>query len=315
MKYIITIVAVIGIALLILLAKSISNSELISGDSFRILLGLNILFIFSLIGLIAVQIFRLLQSVKKEITGSRLTLRLVLSFAVMGILPVLIVYLVSVNFLTKSIESWFDVKVESALEGGLTLGQKTIDILMSDIELKGKSIAYSIGNSEPEQRNSLLSDLRAKFGIQDAVIFDQDSMIIGVSSERNDLIPPIPSIEDLERGGQDFFGRIEEVKGDQIYLKTFTPIISKSAMSKRLILQLTQPIPQSISKLALSVESVFDEYQQLTYSRNSLKIIYILTLTLVVFLALLSSVAASFVISRRFSSPLALLADAIKQIS
>ena len=315
MKYIITIVAFIGIALLILLAKAISNSELISGDSFRILLGLNILFICSLIGLIAVQIFRLLQSVKKEITGSRLTLRLVLSFALMGIIPVLIVYLVSVNFLTKSIESWFDVKVESALEGGLTLGQKTIDILMSDIELKGKSIAYSIGNSEPDQRDALLTDLRAKFGIQDAVIFDQNSIIIGVSSERKDLIPPIPSIEDLERGGQDFFGKIEEVKGDQIYLKTFTPIISKNSMSKRLILQLTQPIPQSIANLALSVESVYDEYQQLTYSRNSLKIIYILTLTLVLLLALLSSVAASFVISRRFSAPLAMLADATKQIS
>jgi nitrogen fixation/metabolism regulation signal transduction histidine kinase len=287
LKYIITIVAFIGIALLILLAKAISNSELISGDSFRILLGLNILFICSLIGLIAVQIFRLLQSVKKEITGSRLTLRLVLSFALMGIIPVLIVYLVSVNFLTKSIESWFDVKVESALEGGLTLGQKTIDILMSDIELKGKSIAYSIGNSEPDQRDALLTDLRAKFGIQDAVIFDQNSIIIGVSSERKDLIPPIPSIEDLERGGQDFFGKIEEVKGDQIYLKTFTPIISKNSMSKRLILQLTQPIPQSIANLALSVESVYDEYQQLTYSRNSLKIIYILTLTLVLLLALL----------------------------
>jgi PAS domain S-box-containing protein len=315
LKYIITTVAFIGIALLILLAKAISNSELISGDSFRILLGLNILFICSLIVLIGVQIFLLLQSVKKEITGSRLTLRLVLSFALMGIVPVLIVYLVSVNFLTKSIESWFDVKVESALEGGLTLGQKTIDILMRDIELKGKSIAYSIGNSDSEQRNMLLTDLRVKFGIQDAVIFDQDSIIIGVSSEKNDLIPPIPNMADLERGKQGFFGRIEEVDGEQIYLKAFTPIISKSAMSKRLILQLTQPIPSSIANLALSVESVYDEYQELTYSRNSLKIIYILTLTLVLLLALLSSVAASFVISRKFSSPLAMLANATKQIS
>ena len=315
MKYIITTVAFIGIALLILLAKAISNSELVSSDSFRILLALNIFFIFSLIILIAVQIIRLLRNIKKEITGSRLTLRLVLSFALMGIIPVLIVYLVSVNFLTKSIESWFDVKVESALKGGLTLGQKTIDILMKDIELKGKSIAYSIGNAKPEERNNILTDLRAKFGIQDAVIFDQDSIIIEVSSEKNDLIPPIPNIKDLERGGIDFFGRIEELDGDQIYLKTFTPILSENIMAKRLILQLTQPIPPSIANLALSVESVFDEYQQLTYSRNSLKIIYILTLTLVVLLALLSSVAVSFVISRKFSSPLAMLADATKQIS
>ena len=315
MKYIITTVAFIGIALLILLAKAISNSELISSDSFRILLALNILFICSLIVLITVQIFRLLNNIKTEITGSRLTLRLVMSFALMGIIPVLIVYLVSVSFLTKSIESWFDVKVESALEGGLTLGQKTIDILMRDIELKGKSIAYSIGNADPEQRNNVLTDLRAKFGIQDAVIFDQDSMIIEVSSEKNDLIPPIPNIKDLERGGLNFFGRIEEHDDDQIYLKTFTPIISKNVISKRLILQLTQPIPSSIANLALSVESVYDEYQQLTYSRNSLKVIYILTLTLVLLLALLSSVAVSFFISRKFSSPLAMLADATKQIA
>jgi PAS domain S-box-containing protein len=315
LKYLITTAAFIGIALLILLAKAISNSDLISSDSFRILLGLNIFFICSLIGLIGVQIFQLLQSVKKEITGSRLTLRLVLSFALMGIVPVLIVYLVSVNFLTKSIESWFDVKVESALEGGLTLGQKTIDILMSDIELKGKSIAYSIGNAEVDQRNNILTDLRAKFGIQDAVIFDQDSLIIEVSSERNNLIPPIPNIEDLERGSRDFFGKIEETNGEQIFLKAFIPIISKNVMSKKLILQLTQPIPPSIANLALSVESVYDEYQQLTYSRNSLKIIYILTLTLVLLLALLSSVAASFVISRKFSSPLAMLSDATREIS
>ena len=233
----------------------------------------------------------------------------------MGIVPVLIVYLVSVNFLTKSIESWFDVKVESALEGGLTLGQKTIEILMSDIELKGRSIAYSIGNADTEQRNNILTDLRAKFGIQDAVIFDQDAKIIEVSSEKNNLIPSIPNIEDLKRGGEDFFGRIEEVEGKEIYLKVFIPIITKTLTSERLILQLTQPIPASIANLALSVESVYEEYQQLTYSRNSLKIIYILTLTLVLLLALLSSVAASFVISRRFSSPLAMLADATRQIS
>ena len=315
MKYIITIVSFIGISLLILLAKAISNSDLISSDSFRALLGLNILFIFSLIVLIGFQIFRLLQNVKKEITGSRLTLRLVMSFALMGVVPVLIVYLVSVNFLTKSIESWFDVKVESALEGGLTLGQKTIDILMKDIELKGKSIAYSIGNVDPEQRYSLLTDLREKFRIQDAVIFDQNSIIIEVSSEKSDLIPPIPNIKDLEKGGRGFFGRIEEKDGEQIYLKTFTPILTKNVNSKTLILQLTQPIPPSIANLALSVESVYSEYQQLTYSRNSLKIIYILTLTLVLLLALLSSVSASFVISRRFSSPLAMLADATRQIS
>ncbi len=78
---------------------------------------------------------------------------------------------------------------------------------------------------------------------------------------------------------------------------------------------LSQPIPESIANIAISVESVFEEYQQLRYSRNSLKIIYTLTLTIVLMLAILTSVAISFVISRRFTKPLSLLSEATNSIA
>ena len=81
------------------------------------------------------------------------------------------------------------------------------------------------------------------------------------------------------------------------------------------ILMLSQPVPESISNMAISVESVFEEYQQLRYSRNSLKIIYTLTLTIVLMLAILTSVAISFVLSRRFTRPLSLLSEATNQIA
>ncbi|MGE4597432.1 MAG: ATP-binding protein [Methylophilaceae bacterium] len=324
MRYIITSVAIIGIALLILLAKSLSNSDFISGDIFRFLLGLSLLFVFSLVVLIALQVFKLAQNIKKEIIGSRLTLRLVLSFSLMVIIPVSIVYLVSVNFLTKSIESWFDVRVESALEGGLTLGQKTLDILMSDIELKGKSMAYSISNTPLDERQALLMDMRAKFGIQDAVIFNLNGSINAVSSSKNSLIPPLLNNNDLlNAAGRTFFGKIEEVGNKEILLKAFVPIFTRinhqqgvlDISDNQHILMLTQPIPPAIANIALSVESVYDEYQQLTYSRSSLKIIYTLTLTLVLLLAILTSVVISFVISRKFSQPLSMLADATIEIA
>ena len=129
MRYLIPIIALIGITLLILLAKSLGNTDLISSETFRLLFIFNILFIAALVILIVIQIVRLLNRIKKKIVGSKLTLRLAISFTLMVIIPVSIVYLVSVIFLTKSINSWFDVKVESALEGGLSLGQKTLNIL------------------------------------------------------------------------------------------------------------------------------------------------------------------------------------------
>jgi len=314
LRYVITTVALIGIALLILLAKSLSNSDLISSDTFRLLLMFNIVFICALIVLITIQIARLLQNVKKEIVGSRLTMRLVVSFATIVIIPVTIVYLVSVSFLTKSIESWFNVQVESALYGGLSLGQKTLDILLKDVELKSKSMAYSIGAAEESSTTEILNDLREKFSIQEAVIFDNNSKILSVSGDYLTPLPALPKQQDLMRASEGFFGKIEEVDG-RIFMKAYVPIPSNKLLKADRIIQITQPIPESISDIALSVESVYEEYQTLAYSRSSLKIIYTITLTLVLLLAILSAVAASFFISRRISKPISLLADATRQIA
>ncbi|MBT5150144.1 MAG: HAMP domain-containing protein, partial [Nitrosomonadales bacterium] len=325
MKYLITSVAIIGVGFLILLAQSLSNNNLVSNDTFLVLLAISVAFVLCLFFLILFQIFKLLQSVKKEITGSKLTLRLVISFGMMVLIPVLIVYLVSVNFLTKSIESWFDVRVESALEGGLTLGQNTIDILIDDIQLKGKSIAYAISNKPFEKREEILIDLREKFSIASAVLYKSDGNISAISQSNSTINSTINTttltLEDLTKGKSGYFVRIEEAKENNLVLKAFIPIFynninqTTDLIGLEEILMLSQPIPESIANVAVSVESVFEEYQQLRYSRNSLKIIYTLTLTIVLMLAILTSVAISFVISRRFTRPLSLLAEATNQIA
>jgi len=321
MKYLITSVAVIGLGFLILLAQSLSNTDLVSNDTFIVLLVISIAFVVCLFLLIIFQVFKLLQSVRKEITGSKLTLRLVISFGLMVLIPVSIVYLVSVNFLTKSIESWFDVRVESALEGGLNLGQKTIDILIDDIELKGKSIAYAIANKPYEKREDILIDLREKFSISSAVLYKNDGSISAISESNPTIKSTTISLEDIRRVQNGYFGRIEETKNKNLLLKAFIPIFYNDKnqtidlIGSEEILMLSQPVPESISNMAISVESVFEEYQQLRYSRNSLKIIYTLTLTIVLMLAILTSVAISFVLSRRFTRPLSLLSEATNQIA
>jgi nitrogen fixation/metabolism regulation signal transduction histidine kinase len=321
MKYLITTVAVVGLGFLILLAQSLANNELVSNDTFIVLLVISIAFVVCLFFLIIFQVFKLLQSVRKEITGSKLTLRLVIAFGLMVLIPVSIVYLVSVNFLTKSIESWFDVRVESALEGGLNLGQKTIDILIDDIELKGKSIAYAIANKPYEKREDILIDLREKFSISSAVLYKNDGSISAISESNPTIRTTTISLEDIRRVQNGYFGRIEETKNKNLLIKAFIPIFYNDKnqtidlIGSEEILMLSQPVPESISNMAISVESVFEEYQQLRYSRNSLKIIYTLTLTIVLMLAILTSVAISFVLSRRLTRPLSLLSEATNQIA
>lgn len=162
MRYLLTSALVISLSLLVILIRSLSNSDFISSETFQLLLKINLAFVVLLFIFIALQVYRLFKEVKKEVTGSRLTLRLVISYSIMIIVPLMVLYFVSVNFLTKSIESWFNVRVESALESGLNIGQKTLDILRKDVELKSRSISYSLSNSKIKEFNPVLSDLTEK---------------------------------------------------------------------------------------------------------------------------------------------------------
>ena len=86
----------------------------------------------ALLALIGYQLWVLTAKLRTRVFGSRLTLRFLLMFLPMVIVPGGLVYVVSLQFMAKSIESWFDVRVDNALEGGLNLGRNALDYLMLD---------------------------------------------------------------------------------------------------------------------------------------------------------------------------------------
>ncbi len=317
MRYLLTSALVISLSLLVILIRSLSNSDFISSETFQLLLKINLAFVVLLFIFIALQVYRLFKEVKKEVTGSRLTLRLVISYSIMIIVPLMVLYFVSVNFLTKSIESWFNVRVESALESGLNIGQKTLDILRKDVELKSRSISYSLSNSKIKEFNPVLSDLTEKFDIYDAMIIDEENRIMAISSKDNiDIDSVLPDEQDLILANTGFHGKIDITQENIIFLKTFQPyILIDDKIQKKFYLIITQKIPESISEAALSVESVFEDYQALTFSRNSLKVIYQITLSIILFLAILLSISLALYFSRRFTMPLSILSEATQSIA
>ena len=317
MRYLLTSALVISLSLLVILIRSLSNSDFISSETFQLLLKINLAFVVLLFIFIALQVYRLFKEVKKEVTGSRLTLRLVISYSIMIIVPLMVLYFVSVNFLTKSIESWFNVRVEAALESGLNIGQKTLDILRKDVELKSRSISYSLSNSKIKEFNPVLSDLTEKFDIYDAMIIDEENRILAISSRDNiDIDLVLPDEQDLILANTGFHGKIDITQENIIFLKTFQPYVAiDDKIQNKFYLIITQKIPESISQAALSVESVFEDYQALTFSRNSLKVIYQITLSIILFLAILLSISLALYFSRRFTMPLSILSEATQSIA
>lgn len=315
MKYIVLTTTLLGTVLLYLLSNA-SASTAASGEHYTLLVVLNIALALSLIVLIGVQLFKLYRNIRQRVMGSRFTLRLLGSFALMAIIPGLIVYLVSVNFLTRSIESWFNVKVESALEGGLNLGQTALEIMLTDVKEKGESMATSLAFQAPNTQFTTLNDLRERNGIQDATLLTPQGRILAVSSgDASSFLPELPSIPQLRQARQRIYGNVEPIEGKGLYLRVLAPITVQDIGGEMRILQLLQPVPKALANTAEAVQDVYQDYQQLSYSRNALKQVFALTLTLVMMLAMLTAVAIAFVLSRRLSAPLRVLAEGTKAIA
>jgi nitrogen fixation/metabolism regulation signal transduction histidine kinase len=315
MRYIVFISVALGLVLLYLLSLASANTA-VSGEYYKILLYLNIALAGMLILLISYQLWQLTKKIRNGVMGSRLTLRYLGAFALMAIIPGLIVYLVSVNFLTRSIESWFNVKVESALDGGLSLGQRALDIMLQDLENKAESIAINLAFQPTRSHFSMLNDLREKSGIQDATLLTPQGRIISVSSsDPNSFLPELPSIPQLRQAQNRVYGKIEPIPNKGLYMRVLAPVSIQELAGETRILQLLQPVPKSLSNTAEAVQEVYRDYQELSYSRDSLKEIFKLTLTLVLMLAMLSALAIAFVLSRRLTQPLTVLAEGTRAIA
>ena len=315
MKYIVFISIVLGAILLYLLSLASANTAA-SGSYYTLLLALNIALALVMLVLIGIQLWNLYRKIRQHVMGSRLTLRLLGGFALMAIIPGLIVYAVSVNFLTRSIESWFNVKVETALDGGLRLGQRALDIMLSDVEAKAENMANNLAFQPVRTHYAIMNDLREKNGVQDAVLLTMQGKILAVSSsDPNSFLPEMPTIQQLGQAQHRLYGKIEPIPNKGLYLRVLAPVNSQDLMGETRILQLMQPVPKSLSSTAEEVQDVYRDYQELSYSRKSLQETFALTLTLVLMLAMLSAIAIAFVLSRRLSSPLMVLAEGTRAIA
>lgn len=315
MRYIVVISIVLGGFLLYLLSSaSPETSE--SSAYYTLLVTLNIIFAVFLLLLITVQLFGLYIKVRNKVIGVKLTLRLLTSFALMALLPGLIVYLVSVNFITKSVDSWFNVKVEAALEGGLSLGQNALDILLVGVQTNAENMAESLSLQPESLHFSVLNDLRVKSGIQDATILTPQGKIIAVSSgDSSSFLPSLPSIKVLQNASNRVVARIEPIENKGLFLRVLAPISVHNFSGENRILQLLQPVPKSLAETAETVQAVYQDYETLFFSRATLRDVFALTLTLVMMFAMLIAVAVAFILSKKIAEPLTILSEGTKAIA
>src|SRR5580698_6086619 len=337
-RLLVATVAITGVLLLVMLALASANTEFFDRYYqwlYAANLAVAVVLILIVIGLLAIIITR----VRQGKFGTRLLAKLAFFFALVGVVPGGIIYVVSYQFVSRSIESWFDVNVETALTSGLNLGRGMLDASLSDLQTKARLMADQIASADAPGTTLTLLRLRDQFSVQDATIVAPAPpsmsgatpgmrVVAQASSNYSTLVPsdvPTQMMIDQARGRG--YAAIEgEVDGDPnahggkgaLRLRVVQRIPDSNAsllQPTERFLQLTQPVSPSLARNADAVQRAYREYQEKALGRTGLRKMYIGTLTLALFLATFIAMMLALALGNQLARPLFLLAQGTKEVT
>ena len=300
---------------LFLLATATANTSLFAQgyDQLVILNGALIVLLMLVVGW---QLWQLRRNLKAGVFGSRLAVRLVLLFALVAVLPGALVYAVSVQSIGRSIESWFDVRVDRALEGGLNLGRNALDYLLKETSAKASQMALAIADG-PGNPAGALNRAAEQANVYEAVLFSPSGSVLAVAGMGGSRTTPEPPPAAALRAArlQQPYAKIEQTADGGLVLRAVVPVNTKDSLNPLKLLQVTEPVPKPLAQDAERVQAGMRDYQELSFARVALKRLYALTLTLTLLLALTSALGLAVVLSERFAAPLGLLAEGTRAVA
>lgn len=315
---------IIGLVLLYLLTQATNNRELYERNYAR-LFTINVAVASLLLGAVLWVGFRLYVRLRQGKFGSRLLVKLATIFALVGFAPGLLIYVVSYQFVSRSIETWFDVKVEGALEAGLSLGRVSLDALTNDLTSKSRAAAEQLSQSPDAMTGVLLERMPDQLGAADVTIWGASgNLIASAGNARFQLSPDKPSPSQfrsakLERSLSWLEGLEDAAPGtpSNARVKVLIPISSAvlGLIPEQRYLLVSRELPANLVANALAVDGAYREYQERALSREGLKRMYIGTLTLSLFLAVFGAVLLAVILGNQIARPLLMLAEGVNQVA
>jgi nitrogen fixation/metabolism regulation signal transduction histidine kinase len=324
--WIVSIVAALGAGLvLVFLLGVATNNPALYERHYLWLFWVNVAFAGTLVMVIVVAAVRMLWRVARGRFGSRLLLKLAAIFALVGIVPGVLIYAVSYQFVSRSIESWFDVKVEGALAAGLNLGRGTIDAIVSDLGTKTRLAAERLGESALSAEPLSLERLREQLSAKEvSIVGSSGQTLLATASASSGLMPERISPQTLRQARvQRVLSQAEGLDEDasangtsaRVRAVALIPSTNFALAEQERFLVVTQAIAPSLAANALAVTNAYREYQQRALARSGLRKMYIGTLTLALVLAVFGALLLAIALSNQLAQPLLLLAEGVAQVA
>ena len=307
-------------AIVVLLAAALVLANDAAGGSNRFgvfypwILGASAFALLALIVIIVQRLLRLRGELSQRVPGARLTRRVLLMLILLAVPPVLVVYGFALNFLNATIDTWFNVRTEGALDDALEIGRIYLDERLRTAQQASAVLAHDLADvADTDLQVRLDAAFDAQGATQLTVFGDNRAVLATASSDARFLSPAFPDSATLLQVKDKGRYAAAEPLGDQLALRIVEPLPNAAPGAERL-LQAVYPVPARMQPLTTRVEQASFDFQRLKYLRDSLKLTFTLVLTFVLLLSVLFALLAAFGVARRLTAPISRLATATRAV-
>jgi len=307
------------VALLLVSGVQTGSSGLGLDNGFIWVLTVTLLALAVLFWSIGYRLLALAKNVRNGKPGALLSARWVRNFIALSLPPALIVFIFSAWFLTSTIDSWFDVRVEAALEDSLRLGQQFLDTRTLEVRNQLRDTARDLSNLQEDGerlRQALLSRVRAAGPTELSILETGGTLVATAQINALAGLPERPGdFAIMQATQQGEFAAAEPTADGSLQIRVVLLMPATYPGSSARFLQAIFPLPPDITTLTGSIEQEYYRYQNVSYLRQSLKQSFLLVLTLVLLLTILLAILAALHAARRLVAPLSSLSSATREVA
>jgi len=301
-----TLLAATGVGLvlvaLFLLSRTAQNSDDFD-RLYNVILAINIAGVLVLFVLLVGNLLRLLREYRTHVPGAKLKARIVGMFVGLAVLPLLVVFYFSIQFINRGIDTWFSADVEEGLENALKLSRAALEMQMRQHLFATQKISQRLSDVSERQLVFELSMMRRESGASDITVYGSNNRILATSSDSSAAAFPRPLAEEVVLQMQQNRPYVM-LDPDDYEIRTAVLFSVRGNAKPVGVIQAHFPVTERLARMADSVDKSYREYQQLVFLRDPLKSTFSLTLSVVLLLSLLSAIYGAFVLARRLVAPI-----------
>jgi two-component system nitrogen regulation sensor histidine kinase NtrY len=289
------------------------------------LIDLNVILLLLLLFLTIRNLVKLVFERRKGILGAKLRTKLVFAFITLSLLPTIVLFFVSVQFISTSIENWFNLPIEKSLMNSLEVGQgyysRIIEEMLSYGNDLSRLITYQgytlLSKTEPVEK--LINEKRGEHRLASIKVFSQNLQLRASSQdEKLDLSAFKDPSGDILKKVYDTGSDNHEIQSSSYgqLVSGMVPIFSRTESKAVVgILVLQKFIPGAFVNRLNAISSGLEEFKQFKLLKKPIKIVHLMTLSIVTLLIIFSALWFGFFLSKGITVPIQELAEGTHRVA